>query len=702
MSEKKVQVWRIYVVYIVFVILMVMSLVQTFRIQMEGRTNLFFSDGKKEEKLPVKYVQKDPRRGEILDSEYTPLATTVTYYEVRLDPTVIDQRVFDRELMALCRELESFNANKTAREYFNSILLARKRGNRYLLLFRKVTNEQRKKLRTFPIFSLGRLKGGLIDNIETQERKLPHGKMMRRTLGFYKIIDGEAVAVGIEGAYNAYLTGKPGVETEQKISTGWKRTGQVVKEAIEGADVITTINKDIQEVADSELEKQLKNQGAKDGSVVVMDVKTGHVKAISNLTRGKDGEYYEVYNYAIGKREVPGSTFKLATLMAALEDGLVEITDTVNAKGIYVFGRDSLSDSERAGYGKITLQTAFEKSSNVLSKVISKVYRRKPEQFIDRIKSFGLGSPLGIELKGESAPNLKTPRTATWSPNTLAWMSVGYEFEQTPLQTLAFYNAVANNGKMMRPLFVKEIRRGSEIIKQFEPVVLRPKICSDQTLRTMQECLKGVMIRGTGKNLVSSQFTIAGKTGTAVVLGDKNKYDKKNKVYQASFVGYFPAEDPIYSCIVVVSAPHKDIYGAQVSGTVFAAIANKVYASTLKYHKAINESKPKLPEAPLVKNGNRSDLIRTMRWIGIGYQAKSDFDWITASRNKDQIILRRRKISKQTIPDLKGMTAKDAIYLIESQGMSAKIKGYGKVVRQSISPGKPAYAGGVITITLEP
>jgi cell division protein FtsI (penicillin-binding protein 3) len=704
MSQKNPIVWKVYSIYFIFVVIMAVVLIQTAKIQFEGRTNLFFTASTKDKKLPIKYVNKTPRRGEILDVNSTPLVTTVTYYAIYMDATVVDEKVFDSDLMDLCQGLEAFRGKISAREYFNKIMEARKRGNRYLMLFPKVTNEQRKHLRTLPIFKLGKLKGGLIDTEERQERRLPHGKMLRRTLGFYKEPKGQnPIAVGIEGAYNNYLKGEPGVEIEQKITTGWKRTGQVVKESVEGADVVTSIDKEIQEVADSELERQLKIQQASFGCVIVMDVKTGFIRAISNLTRDQNGNYNEVYNHAIGRKEVPGSTFKLASLLAALEDDLIEMSDTVNAKGLYIFGkRDTLRDTRIGGYGKITLQTAFEKSSNVISKVIDQAYRRNPESFLDRLKQFGLTEPLGIELEGEAQPTVKKPGTKEWNGNTVAWMSVGYEFQQTPLQTLAFYNAVANQGKMVKPLFVKEIRRGSEVVKSFDPVVLRPKICADEHLRTMHECLKGVMKRGTGADLFSSQFEIAGKTGTSVILGSNNKYNKEKKAYQASFVGYFPADDPIYSCIVVISEPQKDVYGAKVSGTVFAAIANKVYASTLKYHRAINESKPRQLGAPLTKAGNRYDLQRSLKWLGAPFSMDGRHEWMYATRERNKVVLRRKKVTKNAIPNMTGMTAKDAVYLIESQGMVARIKGYGKVVKQSLPAGSPSFAGGIVTITLEP
>jgi cell division protein FtsI (penicillin-binding protein 3) len=498
------------------------------------------------------------------------------------------------------------------------------------------------------------------------------------------------------------LSGEPGIEIEQKISTGWKKTGQIVKESVEGADVVTSIDKEIQEVANSELERQLKLQGAKNGCVVVMDVKTGFVKAIVNLTEAEDGNYYESYNYAIGRKEVPGSTFKLASLMAALEDEKININDTVNSTGFYRFPGKTFEDAHKGGYGRITIKKAFEKSSNVITQVIHRAYRDEPQAFIDRLSQFGLTEKLGIELEGEADPVIYRPGSKNWNRLTLASMAIGYEVLQTPLQTLAFYNAVANKGKLVRPQFVKEIRRGADVVKVFSPVVIKEKICSDNTLNILQSCLEGVMKDGTGSNLTSSQFSIAGKTGTARILNDDQSYGKKGEEkYQASFVGYFPAKDPIYSCIVVISAPSKDIYGATVSGTVFTAIANKVFATKLKYHRAINQGPKKKNNTPFSMNGSRYDLLRIYKLLDVNYYIKENGEWFSTKKNGNSVELKSKKISTNGVPNVIGLSARDAVYLIESKGMTAHVVGYGKVVEQSVPAGKPVFSGGVVELKLD-
>lgn len=699
MTTKKDVFWKAYLIYFSFLVIMITVIVKTIMIQMDGRKDLFSGT---DERLPIRKVERIPRRGEILDANFTPLVTTVTFYDIHMDATVPTQKVFDAEVSDLAKGLAAMYPQKSAREYELMIRTARQRKNRYLLIRSKVTNEERKAIQKLPIFRLGRLKGGLIDTEEKPLRKFPHGEMMKRTLGYYQNNKDGELRVGIEGAYNEYLSGEKGLEIEQKIATGWRKTGQIIKEPVEGADVVTSIDKGIQEVADSELERQLRAQGAKQGCVVVMDVKTGFVKAITNLTLTEEGKYVEELNYAIGRKEVPGSTFKLASLMAALEDEKISLTDTVNSTGKYKFYDVEIKDAYEAGYGRITIQRAFEKSSNVIAKVIHNAYKNEPEQYIKRLDQFGLTEPLGIELVGEPKPTVYRPGSSNWYGTSLASMAIGYEVQQTPLQTLAFFNAVANNGKFVRPLFVKEIRRSGEVVKSFEPVVIKEKICSDKTLNLLKGCLEGVMKNGgTGSELTSSQFTIAGKTGTAEILSANNKYGGKgNEVYQASFVGYFPANDPIYSCIVVISAPSKDIYGAKVSGTVFAAIANKVYASKLKYHAAINEAKRKILSIPKVLSGNKFDFINAFDFLGLKYAISEDDEWLKPVTDSSQVVLKRKAIGKNTVPDLTGLSAKDAVYIIESRGMVAQINGFGKVVNQSVPAGSQVYAGGLIELTL--
>ncbi|MCJ8291762.1 MAG: transpeptidase family protein [Crocinitomicaceae bacterium] len=700
MSEKKDIYWRAYLVYFGVATLMLVVIIRTVMIQFDGGHPVFMSTSAGSVKMPTRTVDRTPRRGQIVDANYTPLVTSVSFYDIHMDPTVVPQAMIDSSLSDLAVALNELYPEKTAREYERIVLSGRTNGRRYVLIHKRATNEERKKLNEMPIFKEGRFKGGLLDNEETIERRRPHGELLKRTLGYVRVqADHSVKRVGLEGAYDEYLTGVPGKELEQKISTGWKKIGPVLREPIEGATIVTTIDKGIQEVAHAELLRQLQKQKAINGCAIVMDVKTGYVKAIVNLVRGNDGEYYEAYNHAIGTKEVPGSTFKLASLMALLEDGKVKLTDKVNAVGEYKFFNDKLTDSNPYGYGVITVQEAFEKSSNVFAKIVNDAYKHEPQAYVDRLKSFGIGSKLNLDIKGEPFPTLYEPGMKSWSGISLPWMAVGYEVQQTPLQTLAFYNAVANDGTFVRPQFVKEIRRGNEVEKTFPPIVVKDKICSERTIIDLKKCLKGVVQRGTGKALNSAYFDIAGKTGTARILGKDNNYDDNR--YLASFAGYFPADNPIYSCIVVVTGPTEDIYGAVVSGTVFTAIANKVYASSLAYHQPVNVDAKRKKDIPRSKVGNRKDIEELFKRFRIPYTSLTDKEYLVVREDDGKAIMEQRFIGKSTVPNVIGMTAKDAVYLIESTGMNVRIEGFGRVISQSIKAGTQSAPGVVIQIILK-
>ena len=707
MTERQGLLLRAYLVYSLFVIAMVLVIVQVVRIQLDktGKQNSELSNDDSAGKMPIRYVKRYPRMGEVLDCNGVSLVTSISYYNLYMDPTVPSKELFDSQITDLSIKMSKMfpKSYATPREFEMYVRVQRKQGNKYLLIKKKVTNEQRRYIKTFPIYKEGRNKGGLIDNDEIIIRKRPFGDLLKRTLGYYQNIPGKPeLRVGIEGAFHDYLAGEPGEEVEQKLATGWKKRGQITKEAIEGADVITSIDKEIQEVAQNELHKQLKDKKANNGCVIVMDVKTGFVKAIANLALSEeDGKYYELYNQAIGGKEVPGSTFKLASIMAGLEDDKFKITDTVQAASSYTFRGRTLNEAKRHNYGRISIQQAFEKSSNVISKIIYKAYKDEPQEFLRHLDEFGLTEPLGIDLAGEPNPTVHRPGTKKWSGLSLPWMAVGYEFQQTPLQTLAFYNSIANEGKLVRPQFVQEIRRGAEVIKTFQPVVLRQKICSKSTLEILKGCLEGVMTNGTGKKLTSSYFEIAGKTGTAQVMNDRSaKAGKGERIFLASFVGYFPVKNPRYSCIVSVEAIGENVYGSVMSGTVFSAIANKVYASSLKYHKAINEKGKRVWEIPVSKDGKRYDLKKILGKLKIPFRQTSEDEWISTEKQRNVIEFHKRLITKNLVPDVVGMNAKDAVYLIENAGMHVSLKGYGKVTKQSVFPGKQIYRGGLIELTL--
>ena len=699
MKLPKAVIIRTYLIYFLVVIAMLVVIGKTFSIIMDGRNNIFTTTS---DKLQQRSAIVAPRRGEILDANLNPLVTSVSFYDVYMDPVTVKDDLWTKGIGGLSVGLSKLFKDRTAREYEEYLREARARKRRYVLVHKKVTNEVRKKLRELPIFEKGRYKGGIIDNNATIIRKRPNDDLLARTLGYVKNNKNDTLLVGLEGAYNKYLSGQNGVVVEQLISNSWKPTGTIVREAINGYDVVTSIDKDIQEVAHTELENQLKNKGGRYGCVVVMDVKTGFVKAMVNLQKTSSGDYAEIYNHAIGTREVPGSTMKLASLMAALEDGKIKMTDTVNAVGKYEFYDRSLRDSRPWGYGKITIKEAFELSSNVISKVIFNNYRSEPQRYLDRLKQFGLTDRTGINILGEVDPAYSKPGSSQWWGGSLGWMAIGYEFQLTPLELLAFYNAVANDGKYMKPQFVSQVINNRKVIQEFEPIVVHEKISSQATIDVMKEALEGVMINGTGRKLSSTFFKIAGKTGTAQIANRNKGYGAEGeKKYIASFAGFFPSDDPMYSCIVVIAAPTDDIYGASVSGTVFSAIANKVYASSYNYHKAVNE-KPAIASIPYVQNGSRYDINTVLNRFDVRKEFKGNKSWVkTRTLNGNAVAFADYSLKKNRIPNVSGMGLNDAMYLLEKQGMVVHSEGYGTVVRQSIAAGTRSAPGGLIELKLK-
>ena len=692
--------YRAYIIYFGFVLLMVLVLWMTFSIQLSNQKSLFNSE---DDRIPKKTIIEEAEYGDILDKDLNRLVTTISYYNIAMDPTVVDQELFDSEISNLSAALSQLFGDKTPQEYENLIRKERSKGSEYVLLKRKVTNEQRKKLRKFPIFEKGQYKGGLIDKEEVLVRKKLRG-YASRTIGRYSESNGKITAIGIEGAFHDVLAGKPGKQILQKLATGWKKTGKYEEQPLSGADVVLAIDSDIQEVVHSELEEQLIKMDASHGCVIVMEVKTGYVRAISNLKRHADNTFSQPYNYAIGTRSAPGSTFKLTSLMAALEDGKLDLNDIVDAKGKYSFkgSNKPLYDSNYGnGYGMITVQQAFEKSSNVLAPTINEKYKNEPHKFIARLEQFGLTEPVGIKLLGEKKPLVSMPGTDVWSGLSIPYMAIGYEVEQVPLQTLCLYNSVANNGKMMKPLFVEEIRQSGKLLERFSPVVLKDKICSQSTINKVKKCLEGVMTNGTGSNLESVEFNIAGKTGTAKLMDKSGEFLNQDKSdYQASFCGYFPADNPLYSCIVVIYKPKVKIHGASVSGTVFAAVANKVYASNLQFHDAVNEVGERAPKSPKIKAGHKSDISRSLTELGYDYQIGRKGEWVSSTNSASEIQLIDRKIKENVMPNVKGMTARDAVFLLEDMGYIVDIKGFGKVVYQSVRAGEEIEKGRLIQITL--
>ncbi|PKP54089.1 MAG: cell division protein [Bacteroidetes bacterium HGW-Bacteroidetes-1] len=648
----------------------------------------------------------DAMRGNILSSDGSLLATTVPVFEVRMDVSspLIDDQLFNSKVDSLATGLSKILQNKTKSQYLSDLKKARREGNRYFLIKKKVTYAEVKQLRKAPIINKGKYKGGLI-LIPGNKREKPFKELAHRTIGYEN--QQEKLFVGIEGAYHEYLKGIDGKQLKRRINNGdWKPLfDENSVEPQNGKDIITTIDVNIQDVAESALRRNLTENQAEQGCAILMEVATGQIVAISNLSLNKKtGLYKETYNYAIAESVEPGSTFKLASIMALLEDKKIHLRDSMNiGSGQMKYFSRTMRDVHSIRNGRITVREAFEKSSNVaISKLVYNAYKEKPEKFIERLYSMSLNIPLNLDIPGEGKPYIKHPSDKKhWYGTSLPWISIGYEITLTPLQILTFYNAVANNGKMVKPQFVKEIRQGNVIIESFEPIVINKSIATQSTIDSVKNLMEGVVERGTAKFLSNSPFKIAGKTGTAQIASGKKGYNKKN--YTASFVGYFPAGKPQYSCIVVISNPSAGkIYGGAVSAPVFQEIADKVYATRPGIHDGIAEDKTLLAYIPSVHGAcNSNDALRLYQLIGVPASVKTETnEWIQTIPNGKAIAFQKADFDQGTIPNVLGMNAKDAVYLLENLGLKTQIKGKGVVISQSLLPGDTLSKGQKIELNL--
>ena len=537
------------------------------------------------QKRTVKEVIIPANRGNVYSVNGNLLATSIPKYDIRFDALTPTASTFEAHVKGLSKALANYSG-KSSTYYEKELRKARANKNRYFLLARNIGYSDYIKFRNFPMLELGAFKGGLIVE-QTTKREHPMGGIAQRTIGYERKDDkGNVTRPGIDGAFGVkYLRGKDGKRLKQKIGKGqWKPIVDYNQiEPQDGYDVYTTIDVNIQDIAHHALLKQLEYYEADHGCVVVMEVKTGEIRAISNLGRTSKGTYYERLNYAVGESHEPGSTFKLMALMAALEDKVVDTATVVDTKrGVKTFYGRKIYDSHRGGYGEISVARAFEVSSNIgFATIIDENYSKKPQKFLNRLKTWGLHEKLELPIIGEGQPNIYEPGHDKWSKNALPSMAYGYNLSLTPLQTLTFYNAIANDGVMVKPRFLREVKEFEKTIESFDIDILNNKICTDKTLREVQAILKNVVIRGTGSRLYSEHFSMAGKTGTAQTEYWMKDWDD-NRRYVSSFAGYFPAENPKYSCIVIIHKPstQKGYYGADVSGPVFKRIAQKIFTDT--------------------------------------------------------------------------------------------------------------------------
>ncbi len=697
-SNKRDILKKVYMVYVIMALVGVAIVAKVFYIQVvEG-------DKWREQakKLTIRYEKIEAIRGNILAADGSLLAASIPVFDLRMDAgnTHYNDDFFYENVDSLAYCLANLFQDKSRQEYKQMLTKARKKNNRYLLLKRNITYVHLKKVRKFPIFRLGKFKGGIIAEAHNR-RELPFRWLAFRTIGWDK--EGNNNDIGLEGAYSKILEGESGRRLMQRIGDGAYRplNEESEIEPQNGHDILTSIDINIQDVAEDALMKQLIANEADHGCAILMEVETGFIVAIANLGKNAKGEYEEKYNYAIGESSEPGSTFKLASLISAVDEGLVKLTDTVDTQGGAVrFANRIMKDSHEGGYGRITVQRAFELSSNVgISKVVYNAYRDKPQQFIDKLYSMRLNQKLGLDIPGEGSPSIKDTKDRYWSKVSLPWMSVGYEVAITPLQTLAFYNAIANNGRMVKPQFIKEIHQTGKIVQQFEPIILAESIVKNpETLPLIRKMLEGVVEKGTATNLKNPVYKIAGKTGTAQIAQRNAGYNKSN--YKASFVGYFPADNPKYSCIVVINNPRKGVYyGGSIAGPVFKEIADKVYATRLDQKIRVKDS---LPAAlPLIASGFTEDLETIFKEINVHWKGDlNQYEFAFLSSTDSSQNIQPRNAAELQIPDVTGMGARDAVYLLETAGLKVQIKGKGHVKRQSLLPGTKAKRGSNCIIEL--
>lgn len=699
MNVKKDILWRVYLAFFLVVLLSAGVVFQMFRLQTVKRTAL----KQMADSLTTTFEDIYPIRGNIYAADGSLMATSIPNYEVRMDMKVegLTKELWDANIDSLSICMANYFKDKPAEQYKAEFTQARKKKNRYFLIKRKLSHTQIKDIKKFPLFRLGKYKSGLI-TMQTTMRKLPFQKLAMRTIGFTR----EGVRpVGIEGAFNEYLAGETGKRLMQRISGGVKIpiNDENEIEPKDGQDIITTIDVNFQDITESALEKALIDNGARHGCAVVMEVSTGHIKAIANLT--KEGEtYIEKYNYGIGESAEPGSTFKLVSLMALLEHGKASPNTMVNTEGGQAKFFDRTMRDSKGGHGTISLKEGFEISSNVaISKLVYNGFSKEPSKFTNYIASLGLNKPLGLPIFGEGHPTVKTPRSRDWYGTTLPWMSIGYEIRLTPLQTLTVYNAVANNGVMVKPQFVTEIREVGKLVQQFPTETMNPKICSDKTLAQVREMLEGVVENGTGTSLKNELFKIAGKTGTSLVANEEGTYRVGGR-YQASFVGYFPANKPAYTVIVVINNPTKGIYyGADVAGPVFKEISSKIYARTATTKSYLASFESQKSPMPLVSNINQEYLSTLMSIYKSNKNLQIEPDaatWVKTKPVMNKLEAQPVYQKKNAVPNVEGMVLSDAIYLLENAGLRVRFSGAGKVVAQSLEPGKSYKPKDIIQLQL--
>ena len=694
---------RVYVVYIGILLFGMAIIGKAIYIRSsEGKELL-----EKARKQEMRFFPVDAIRGNICAEDGTLLATSIPIFDIRMDISseLITDELFSKKVDSLAWHLSNLFKDKKSYEYKNILWEGRRNGDRFLMIHRDVTYPQLKLMRRFPILKMGTYKGGMIVLPQFQ-RELPFKNLARRTIGYENTEAAQKLYVGLEGSFSKNLQGTGGKRLMRRIGSGaWMPVD--IENEVEpqnGDDIVTTIDINLQDLAESALRKELGADSADHGCAIVMEVNTGYIKAIVNLGKSPKGGYEEMFNYAIGESSEPGSTFKLASFLVGLEDGKITMDQPVNlGNGVMNYHGRTMVDSHKLT-GTLLAHQVFEKSSNVgTSKLIYTAYADNPQQYIDGLYRMSINVPQNLQIGGEGRPYIKNTKSKWWSAVSLPWMAIGYEVAITPLQTLTLYNAVANNGVMVKPLFVREIRKNGQVVQSFQPVVINPHICSQATIRNAQLLLEGVVERGTGTALKNPHYRIAGKTGTAQVAMNNKGYGQGTKAikYKGSFVGYFPADHPRYSIIVVINNPSRGkYYGGAVAAPVFKEIADRIYADIHD----INNPPPQDTTGHLIPGANagvQRDLEDAYAWLNIKTKpVNAAAQWAVPVSNSSTVMLLPSSHNQGTMPDVTGMGVKDAVYLLEQMGLKVVLNGKGNVIRQSVSPGRMYLKGSIVSLDL--
>lgn len=699
MRKKNSNIIRVVLLYVSVFSLFAMVIYQVITVQ-------FFHESINTNSQP-RFEVVDAQRGNILADDGSLLATSVPLYDIYIDLSVINDKLFEENIQNISKKLSSLFRDKSDSEYEIWFRVQKKaKENKYVRLQIEVNQNELDVLKMMPIFKLDRNKGGLI--IEPRlNRKHPYGQLAYRTIGRLRQYN----TVGIERSYDFFLKGEDGLQLKKLKKKGlWiPEESELNKLPKAGHDIVTTINVDMQDVAQESLSKTLIKENANWGCVILMEVATGEVKVISNLSKDSLDNIKEDYNYAIGRHMAPGSTFKLASIIAGLENDKFDLSDLIDLEGGKVRYYDRIMKDSPHNFDKVSIAKSFIISSNVgISKIINNAYKNNPLDFINQINSLGFGAPLDLELLYPSALYIPNPKKSNWSGVTLPWMSIGYEMAISPLHMLTFYNSIANKGKMMLPIFTTSIRlHGKDVIYK-HPKVVKSQICSKNTIEKIIPMLTAVVDEGTAREIKNTDYKIAGKTGTTV-LNYASRKEGEGKTYQASFVGFFPADNPKYSCIVVINEPKNgQVYGGKVAAPIFRELADKIYATDIDLHKAL-EADNIFIDLPQVKSGSFQKASTVLKDLNIPFNNIRS-NYITTKTKSQNILFTESNIENSLksnkMPNLVGMNLSDALNILYRFGFSTEVYGYGKIIYcldkndKNINVGQKIKSGSLIKIQL--